>query len=49
LSGNEKIDDLIQEMLLRVDYNFNIIFEWITFDQFNYIKEIGKGGFATVY
>jgi serine/threonine protein kinase len=26
-----------------------MIFEWIPFDQFNDIKEIGKGGFSTVY
>jgi serine/threonine protein kinase len=49
MSGNEKIDDLIQDMRLRVDSNFNIIFEWIPYNQFTYIKEIGKGGFATVY
>jgi hypothetical protein len=23
-----------------------MVFEWILYDQFNYIKEIGKGGFA---
>jgi hypothetical protein len=49
MSGNKKIDNLIQEMQLRVDSNFNIIFEWIPYNQFNYIKEIGNGGFATVY
>ncbi|EXX64685.1 hypothetical protein RirG_140450 [Rhizophagus irregularis DAOM 197198w] len=48
-NGNEKIDDLIQEMQLKINSPFNIIFEWIPYDQFNYIKEIGKGGFATVY
>ncbi|CAB4410384.1 unnamed protein product [Rhizophagus irregularis] len=48
-SGNEKIDNIIQEMQLKInDYN-DIIFEWIPYNQFNYIKEIGKGGFATVY
>lgn len=24
-------------------------FEWISYDQFENIKEIGKGGFATIY
>ncbi|UZO17004.1 uncharacterized protein OCT59_008370 [Rhizophagus irregularis] len=48
-SRNEKIDDLIQEMQLKINSPFNIIFEWIPYDQFNYIKAIGKGGFATVY
>ncbi|GBC02165.1 hypothetical protein RclHR1_04490011 [Rhizophagus clarus] len=48
---NEKINDLIQEMKLNIDYNFNdnIMFEWIPYDQFDDIKEIGKGGFSTVY
>jgi hypothetical protein len=48
MSGNEEIDNFIQEMQLRVHSNFNIIFEWIPYGQFNYIKEIGVGGFATV-
>ena len=49
-SGNEKIDDLIQEMKLNatVDSN-NITFEWIPYSQFNNVKAIGKGGFATIY
>uniref|UniRef100_U9U181 Protein kinase domain-containing protein n=3 Tax=Rhizophagus irregularis TaxID=588596 RepID=U9U181_RHIID len=48
-SGNENIDNLIQEMQLKIDSYEDIIFEWIPFSQFNIIKEIGKGGFATVY
>ena len=49
MSGNEKIDDFIQEMQLKIsDYN-DIIFEWIPYNQFDEIKEIGKGGFATIY
>ncbi|CAB4433203.1 unnamed protein product [Rhizophagus irregularis] len=46
---NEKFVDLIQEMQLRINSCFNIVFEWVPYDQFNYIKKIGKGGFATVY
>ncbi|GES95347.1 kinase-like domain-containing protein [Rhizophagus clarus] len=51
---NDKINDLIQEMRLKIDYNYDsnkygIIFEWIPYDQFDDIKEIGKGGFSTVY
>ncbi|CAB4440461.1 unnamed protein product [Rhizophagus irregularis] len=49
---NKKINDLIQEIKLSIDYNsneFNLIFEWIPYDQFDNIKEIGKGGFSTVY
>ena len=47
-SGNNKIDNFIQEMQLKVDF-INMVFEWIPYDQFNFIKEIGKGGFAKVY
>jgi serine/threonine protein kinase len=48
-SGNEKIDILIQEMQLRINKFHNIIVEWIPYNQFNYITEIGKGSFAKVY
>ncbi|UZO17137.1 uncharacterized protein OCT59_008498 [Rhizophagus irregularis] len=43
---NEKVNDFIQEMQLNVD---DLSFEWIPYNQFNEIKEIGKGGFATIY
>ena len=48
-SGNEKIDDFIQEMQLKISEYDDVIVEWIPYNQFNNIKEIGKGGFATVY
>jgi hypothetical protein len=48
-SNNEKIDDLIQEMRLKISSCLNIIFEWIPYDQFKYIKKVDKGGFSTVY
>jgi serine/threonine protein kinase len=48
-SGNEKIDNFIQEMQLKIDYVNDIVFEWIPYNQFDDIKEIGRGGFATVY
>jgi hypothetical protein len=38
-SGNEKVDSLIQEMQLEINYLSNIIFEWIPYNQFNNIKE----------
>src|SRR5947207_831033 len=47
-SGNEKIDNFIQEMQLKINAS-DIIFEWIPYNQFHDIKEIDKGGFATVY
>ncbi|CAB5370435.1 unnamed protein product [Rhizophagus irregularis] len=49
LSGNEIIDDFIQEMQFKINDHNDIVFEWIPYNQFNNIKEIGKGGFATVY
>src|SRR5437764_7554181 len=48
-SGNEKIDNFIQEMQLKIESSLDIVFEWISHDQFSDIKEIDKGGFATVY
>src|SRR4051794_12445355 len=48
-SGNEKVDDFIQEMQLKINGSRDIVFEWIQYNQFSDIKEIGRGGFATVY
>jgi hypothetical protein len=46
ISGNEKIDNFIQK--IQLGYS-NTLFEWIPYCQFDEIKEIGKGGFSTVY
>src|SRR5436305_13790697 len=48
-SGNEKFDNFIQEMQLKIEDENSIVFEWIPYNQFSDIEEIGKGGFATVY
>src|SRR6266480_4595775 len=48
-SGNEKIDNFIQEKQLKIDKHDDIVFEWIPYNQFGDVKEIGRGGFATVY
>src|SRR5436853_2115106 len=48
-SGNEKIDNFIQEMQLKIDNVIDNVFEWIPYNQFGDIKEIGRGGFSTVY
>ncbi|EXX63950.1 Mkk2p [Rhizophagus irregularis DAOM 197198w] len=48
-SGNEKIDNFIQKTQLKINNYNDTIVEWIPYNQFNNIKEIGKGGFATVY
>ena len=50
LSGkNEIIDDFIQEVQSKIKSYRDIVFEWIPYDQFIDVKEIGKGGFATIY
>jgi hypothetical protein len=43
-SEDKIIDDFIQEMLFN-----NTIFEWIPYNQFNEIKEIGKNNLMIVY
>src|SRR4051812_16777995 len=44
-SGNRQIDNFIQEKQLEInDYN-DILFEWIPYNQFYEIKEIGKNNF----
>jgi hypothetical protein len=48
-SGNKTIDNLIREMQLKVDSYEDIIFEWISYNQFNNIKEIGKRNFGKLY
>ena len=45
-SGNEKIDDFIQEMQLK---SSDYVFEWIPYSQFNEIEETGKNNLITVY
>jgi hypothetical protein len=48
-SGNEKIDELIQEMQLKInDYEDNMV-EWIPYNQFKDIKEIGRDDFTALY
>ncbi|CAB5385356.1 unnamed protein product [Rhizophagus irregularis] len=50
ISENEKIDNFIQERQLKVSYyNDDIVLEWIPYNQFNKIKEIGKNGLITIY
>ena len=44
ISKNEKVDDFIKEAACN-----KIFIELIPYDQFNNIKEIDKGSFATVY
>ena len=48
-SGNREIDNLIQEMQLKIGTKNDIVFEWIPYNQFDGIEEISKGDYATVY
>jgi hypothetical protein len=49
ISGNEKIDNFIQERLLNTTSYYDVVFEWIPYNQFNEIKETDKNGSITVY
>ncbi|GBC28087.2 kinase-like domain-containing protein [Rhizophagus irregularis DAOM 181602=DAOM 197198] len=49
ISGNDKIDDFIQERQLKINNYYNVVPEWIPYDQFNEIQVIGTNGFITVY
>ncbi|CAB5362383.1 unnamed protein product [Rhizophagus irregularis] len=48
-SGNKKIDGFIQEMQLKINDFGDIILEWIPYNQFIDVKELGKQDFSTVY
>ena len=41
-SGDKKIDNLIQEMQLKINDCRDIIFEWIPYNQFDGINETGN-------
>ena len=49
ISGNEKIDDFIQERQLKINNHNDIVLEWIPYNQFNEIKETGKNSYMTIY
>jgi hypothetical protein len=48
-SGNEKIDEFIQEKQLIIKDHNDVVFEWIPYNQFNEIKETGRNDLITVY
>ncbi|GET02080.1 kinase-like domain-containing protein [Rhizophagus clarus] len=47
--GNEKLVDFIKEMQLKINYPTDIVFEWISFNQFSNIRKVGKDQYVTVY
>src|SRR5581483_12090137 len=42
-SGNEIIDEIIKKAQFEAKYNTKYV-EWIPYDEFDKIKQIGKGG-----
>jgi hypothetical protein len=48
-SGNEKIDEFIQEKQLIIKDHNDVVFEWIPYNQLTIIKEIGRNNLITVY
>jgi hypothetical protein len=54
-SGNSEIDNFIKDTVYNAKiYYYNgkyhpVILEWVPFDRFEDIKQIGEGGFAKVY
>ncbi|RHZ65779.1 hypothetical protein Glove_311g2 [Diversispora epigaea] len=47
-SGNDKINKFIQDAQLNVNNWWEVI-EWIPYDRFEDVKQIGKGGFGTIH
>ncbi|RHZ56979.1 hypothetical protein Glove_395g18 [Diversispora epigaea] len=47
-SGNDKIDKFIQNTQLNPKNDLDLI-EWIPYDRFKDVKQIGRGGFGTIH
>src|SRR5688572_27703639 len=53
-SGNSEIDNFIKDTIYNAKYpkygsRYSLFLEWVPFDRFEDIKQIGEGGFAKVY
>src|SRR5947208_10621494 len=48
-SENKEIDNFIQEIQLKRKSHYDIMFEWIPYNQFGNIEKISKGDVATIY
>src|ERR1051325_8329045 len=51
-SGNSEIDEFIKDTIYNAKRYVNpypLFLEWVPFDRFEDIKQIGEGGFAKVY
>ena len=48
-SGDKDIDDFIQKLQSEISDPSEPVFEWIPYNQFNVISEVGRNDYATVY
>ena len=50
-SENSEIDDFIKDTIYNPGerYGYPLFLEWVSFDKFENVKQIGVGGFAKVY
>ena len=50
-SGNDEIDNFIKDTIYnaKIYAGYPIFLEWVPFNRFEDIKQIGEGGFAKVY
>jgi len=52
-SGNSEIDKFIKDTIYNAGsdgvYCYPLFLEWVEFDRFENVKQIGEGGFAKVY
>ena len=50
-SGNSEIDEFIKDTIYNPGVHFRhpLFLEWVAFDRFENVKQIGEGGFAKVY
>src|ERR1044072_7828269 len=50
-SGNSEIDNFIKDTIYnaKIYKSLPLFLEWVPFDRFEDIKQIGEGGFAKVY
>jgi hypothetical protein len=47
-SGNEKIDNLIKEIQSKINYESEMIFEWVPYDQLSNIQEMDNVDFDSI-
>jgi hypothetical protein len=48
-SGNEYIDNIVQKMQLNINDINNIVFEWIPYNQLNYLEKIDDDEYFTIF